>query len=103
MRYPSKKQFISKIKKLDPCRSGLKRLQSKLRHNTVRETLNQYLNNSFDVGCPLEGYIDRRIGDMFWLLGQLAFFYIERDDHRNGLRKIHADDVIRSLHYWTRQ
>lgn len=101
MRYPNKKQFVAKIKKLDPCRSGLKRLRDRLRRNTVRRVLNKYLDSSFNTSYMEDLDFSPIAGDAIWLFSQINFSYDEVYSHRVGVEKIHPDDVIRSLNYWT--
>lgn len=98
MRYPSKKQFIAKIKKLHPCRIGLRRLQDRLRRNTVRKVLNKYLDSSFNTSHIDDLDCSRIASDARWLLIQIRF---NIENHRFGNIKIHADNVIQSLNYWT--
>lgn len=101
MRYPSKKRFIAKIEKLEPRRNGLKRLRDRLRRNTVRKVLNKYLDSSFNTSHIYDLDCSEIASDARWLLNQINFSYDEVCRHRVGIVKIHPDDVILSLNYWT--
>lgn len=100
MRFPSKKQFIAKIKKLDLCADGMKRLKSKLRHNTVREVIEQYLNIAASRSA-LSGVGWERYTDIYWLLGRLNFSFDDTQDLRAGIKNITSVQVIQNLNYWT--